>query len=157
MTVMDMVASRLDFVREKYGIQNTVVFKGDGSEMDQLKAITGGDMYAVVTDATGNKHSMSSAFKYCAHTGTLVYVGITTEEVSFTHPTLHRPEITLKASRNALPADFTRIIRLIEEGTINTTPWITHRTPYSEMVAEFEKFTRPETGVIKAIVDVSAA
>lgn len=156
-TVMDMVASRLDFVREKYGIQNTVVFKGDGSEMDQLKAITGGDMYAVVTDATGNKHSMSSAFKYCAHTGTLVYVGITTEEVSFTHPTLHRPEITLKASRNALPADFTRIIRLIEEGTINTTPWITHRTPYSELVAEFEKFTRPETGVIKAIVDVSAA
>jgi alcohol dehydrogenase len=156
-TVMDMVQSRLDFVRETYGIQNTVLVRGDGSEMDVLKAITGGDMFAVVTDATGNRHSMSTAFKYCAHTGTLVYVGITTEEISFTHPTLHRPEITLKASRNALPADFSRIIQLIEDGTINTTPWITHRTPFQRVLDEFESFTKPETGVLKAIIDVSVA
>jgi alcohol dehydrogenase len=95
--------------------------------------------------------------KYVAHTGSLVYVGITTEEITFTHPTLHRPEMTLKASRNAMPGDFTRIIRLIEDGTINTTPWITHRTAFKNVVAEFETFTRPETGVIKAIIDVSTA
>jgi alcohol dehydrogenase len=56
-----------------------------------------------------------------------------------------------------LPRDFGRIIRLIEDGTINTTPWITHRTPFEKMVSEFESFTRPETGVIKAVVDVSTA
>lgn len=156
-TVMDMVPSRLEFCRQKYGIQHLVPFKGDGSELELMKDITGGDMYIVVTDATGNKHSMSSAMKYVAHSGSLVYVGITTEEITFTHPTLHRPEMTLKASRNALPADFTRIIRLIEDGTINTTPWITHRTPFQNMVAEFESFTKPETGVIKAMIDVSTA
>lgn len=155
-TLMDMVQSRLDFCRAKYGIPHTLLFKGDGSELEEMKSITGGDMYAVVTDATGNKHSMSNALRYAAHTGTLVYVGITTEEVSFTHPTLHRPELTLKGSRNALPADFGRIIRLIEDGTIDTIPWITHRTPFDRMVQEFEAFTRPETGVIKAIVEVTA-
>jgi alcohol dehydrogenase len=82
-------------------------------------------------------------------------VGITTEEVAFKHPTLHRPEITLKASRNALPEDFRRIIRLIEDGTINTTPWITHRTPWDQLIDQFESFTRPETGVLKAIIEVS--
>jgi alcohol dehydrogenase len=61
----------------------------------------------------------------------------------------------LKASRNALPRDFGRIIGLIEDGTIDTTPWITHRTPYDDMVAEFDSFTRPETGVLKAVVNVS--
>ncbi len=121
-TLMDMVQSRLDFCRAKYGIPHTILFKGDGSELEEMKSITGGDMYAVVTDATGNKHSMSNALRYAAHTGTLVYVGITTEEVSFTHPTLHRPELTLKGSRNALPADFGRIIGLIEDGTIDTIP-----------------------------------
>lgn len=156
-TVMDMVQSRLDFCKQQYGIQHTILFRNDGSELEQSKAITGGDMFLVVTDATGNKYSMSSAMKYVAHTGALVYVGITTEEVSFLHPTLHRPEMTLKASRNALPRDFGRIIRLIEDGTINTTPWITHRMPFENMVAEFESFTRPETGVIKAVVDVSTA
>ena len=156
-TVMDMVPSRLEFCQQNYGIEHTIPFKGDGSELAQMQAITNGDMYPVVTDATGNKHSMASAMKYVAHTGSLVYVGITTEEITFAHTTLHRPEITLKASRNAIPADFRRIIRLIEDGTINTTPWITHRTPFQNMVADFEAFTRPDTGVLKAIVDVSVA
>lgn len=154
-TVMDMVQSRLDFVRSTYGVENTVLFKDNDSTLEQLKEITAGDLYSVVTDATGNRHSMSTAFRWCAHTGTLVYVGITTEEVSFTHPTLHRPEITLKASRNALPADFRRIIGLIENGTINTTPWITHRTSWDRMIDHFESFTRPETGVLKAIIELS--
>lgn len=154
-TMMDMVPSRLEFCREKYGVEHLLHFRGDGSELEQMQQITGGDNYFVVIDATGNKHSMSSSLRYVAHSGSLVYVGITTEEISFTHPTLHRPEMTLKASRNALPADFSRIIQLIENGTINTTPWITHRTPFENLATEFESYTRPETGVIKAVVELS--
>jgi 2-desacetyl-2-hydroxyethyl bacteriochlorophyllide A dehydrogenase len=153
-SVMDMNPARLEFVRENYGIENTVLFKGDGSEVDRMREITAGDMYQVITDATGNKHSMSGALQYIAPTGSLVYVGITTEEVSFAHPVMHRPEASIVASRNALPPDFTRIIRLIEDGTINTDPWITHRTSFDGVLDDFESFTKPETGVIKAIIEV---
>jgi 2-desacetyl-2-hydroxyethyl bacteriochlorophyllide A dehydrogenase len=153
-TVMDMVESRLQFCKDTYGVAHTVQFKGDGSEMDQIMEITGGDRYSVVTDATGNNKSMANAMSYVAHTGDLVFVGITTQEVSFLHPSLHKPEMTIKASRNAVPSDFTRIISLIEDGTINTDPWITHRTTFDDMIGEFEGFTKPETGVIKAIVQV---
>lgn len=154
-TVMDMVESRLDFCRSTYHVPHTVLFHGDGSELPLLRSITGGDLYAIVTDATGNNRSMGNALNYVAHTGSLVYVGITTEEISFPHPLLHRREMTIKGSRNALPADFTRIIGLIENGTINTTPWITHRTSFDQVVAEFETYTRPESGVIKAIVEMA--
>ena len=41
--------------------------------------------------------------------------------------------MTLLASRNALPDDFRRIIRLIEEGRIDTRPWITHRTNFAAL------------------------
>jgi alcohol dehydrogenase len=153
-TVMDMVESRLAFCRETYKVPHTVLFRGDGSEIEQMKQMTGGDRYAVVTDATGNNRSMSNALDYVAHTGCLVYVGITTGEVSFAHPKLHRPEMTIKGSRNALPADFTRIIGLIEDGTIDTNPWITHRTSFEDVIANFDSYTRPETGVIKAIIEV---
>ncbi|WP_372718843.1 zinc-binding alcohol dehydrogenase family protein [Novipirellula sp.] len=153
-SVMDMNQGRLDFVRENYGIENTVLFKGDGSEVERMKELTGGDMYQVITDATGNKHSMSGALQYLAPTGRLVYVGITTDELSFKHPVMHRPEATILASRNALPPDFTRIIGLIEDGTINTDPWITHRTSFDGVINDFESFTKPETGVIKAIIEV---
>jgi 2-desacetyl-2-hydroxyethyl bacteriochlorophyllide A dehydrogenase len=153
-SVMDMNPARLEFVRENYGIDNTILFKGDGSEVDRMREITAGDMYQVITDATGNKHSMSGALQYIAPTGVLVYVGITTEEVTFAHPVLHRPEASILASRNALPPDFSRIIRLIEDGTINTAPWITHRTSFDGVLDDFESFTKPETGVIKAIIEV---
>jgi 2-desacetyl-2-hydroxyethyl bacteriochlorophyllide A dehydrogenase len=154
-TVMDRVQSRLDFCREKYAVEDTICLTGDGSEMDQVLQITGGDLYSLVTDATGSRQSMSTALRYVAHTGSLVYVGITTDEIVFAHPALHRPEMTIKASRNALPADFSRIIRLIEEGTIDTSPWITHRTRWDQMISEFNSFTRPETGVIKAMIEVT--
>ncbi|MCA9118569.1 MAG: zinc-binding alcohol dehydrogenase family protein [Planctomycetaceae bacterium] len=153
-TVMDMVQSRLDFCRETYGVAHTVLFTGDGSELDDMRAFTNGDMYAVVTDATGNNRSMSNALNYVAHTGSLVYVGITTAEVSFEHPKLHRPEMTIKGSRNAMPSDFARIIDLIEDGTIDTSPWITHRTNFDNVIGEFETFTKPESGVIKAIIEM---
>ncbi len=154
-TIMDMVQSRLDFCRDTYGVAHTVLFNGDGSEVDKMREFTGGDMYSVVTDATGNNHSMSNALQYVAHTGELVYVGITTAEVSFEHPKLHRPEMTIKGSRNAMPADFARIISLIEDGTINTSPWITHRVGFDDVIENFETYTRPETGVIKAVIELT--
>lgn len=154
-SVMDMNPDRLEFVRQRYGIENTILFRGDGEELEQMRQLTNGDLFQVVTDATGNRHSMSGALEYLAPTGRLVYVGITTEEVSFPHPLLHRREASILASRNALPPDFRRIIQLIEEGTIDTDPWITHRTSFDDVIGEFESFTKPETGVIKAIIEVA--
>jgi alcohol dehydrogenase len=60
----------------------------------------------------------------------------------------------LLASRNALPGDFTRIIDLIQTGQIDTRPWITHRSSMETLVGDFPSYTRPETGVIKAIVEI---
>lgn len=98
---------------------------------------------------------MSRAFKYVAHTGNLVYVGITSDTLSFPQTLLHRREITLMGSRNALPTDFGRIINLIEESKINTVPRITHRIGFDEAIPKFEQFTTPETGAIKALIEVS--
>lgn len=154
-TLMDMNESRLDFCRKTYGIEHTVQFKDDGTERDQFRAITGGAGHALVVDATGNHHSMSGALAHVAHTGRLVYVGITTQEIAFTHPTLHKPEITLLASRNAMPGDFSRIISLIEQGDIDTEPWITHRVGFASLPDEFERVTHPDAGAIKAVVELT--
>src|SRR4051812_31905565 len=153
--VMDMVEKRLEFCRSKMGIQHTVLSKGDGTEIDKLREATDGHLPDLVIDATGSNKSMSNALGYCAFASRLVYVGITQQEISFLHaPVMHRRELTLLASRNALPADFTRIIKLIEEGKIDTRPWITHRTDFGDLVKNFPSYTKPEKGVIKAIVTV---
>ena len=119
-----------------------------------MKEITHGALYDVVTDATGSHHSMSSALEYVAYSGSLVYVGITTETIGFPHPALHRREIDLLASRNALPGDFPRIIHLIEEGIIDTEPWITHRITMDQVAEKFDSLIQPDSGVLKAIIEV---
>jgi 2-desacetyl-2-hydroxyethyl bacteriochlorophyllide A dehydrogenase len=152
---MDMNEKRLEFVREKMGVRDTIFAKGDGEELKRLAEMTNGQHADVVIDATGSNTSMGRALNYCAFGGRVVYVGITQQEVSFPHAAImHRRELTLLASRNALPPDFTRIIQLIEDGQIDTRPWITHHADFDNMIAEFPNWLKPETGVIKAVVSL---
>ena len=155
--VMDMNPARLAFVRDRMGVPDTIQLAPGGEEaaLKQLGALTNGQLADVVVDATGSNKSMGAALAYCSYAGRLVYVGITQAEISFLHaPILHRREVTILASRNALAPDFTRIISLIEEGTIDTDPWITHHAKFDEMIAVFPKWLEPESGVIKAVVSV---
>ncbi len=151
--VMDMNARRLAFVRERMGVADTILATGDGGELKQLADLTANQLADVVIDATGSNKSMGQALNFCAFKGRLVYVGITQAEVSFPHaPALHRRELDLRASRNALPGDFRRIIQLIEDGQIDTRPWITHHATITTMIDAFPGWTQPEGGVIKAMV-----
>jgi alcohol dehydrogenase len=153
--VMDMNEQRLAFVRDRMGIPDTILARGDGSELEQLDALTGGERAHVVIDATGSNKSMSGALNYCAYAGRLVFVGITQSEISFLHaPIMHRRELTLMASRNALTPDFPRIISLIETGQIDTRPWITHHAPFDGIIDAFPNWLKPESGVIKAVVSL---
>ena len=119
--VMDMNEQRLAFVRDTMSVPDTILTKGDGEELKRLSELTNGQLADVVVDATGSNKSMAHALSYCAFKGRLIYVGITQSEISFHQaPALHRRELDIRASRNALPGDFTRIIRLIEDGQIDT-------------------------------------
>ncbi|MFO0963988.1 MAG: zinc-binding alcohol dehydrogenase family protein [Gemmataceae bacterium] len=152
--VLDVNAQRLEFCKRTMGVSHTLL---PSSQLDkELRELTDGHLPDVVFDATGSSASMSSAFSLITHGGRLVFVGITTEEVKFHHPLFHKPEGTLLCSRNALSADFSRIIRLIEEGRLDTGPWITHRAAFDEVIELFPSYTRMETGVVKAIVDVGS-
>ena len=155
--VMDMAAGRLRFVRERMGVADTVAATGDATDEEAIARLTDGRMCDVVIDATGSNVSMANALKFCSFGGRLVYVGITQAELSFPHaPVMHRRELTILASRNALSRDFSRIISLIEEGTIDTRPWITHQTPFADTIRAFPLFLDPANGVIKAVIEMPA-
>lgn len=152
---MDMNETRLKFCKERLGVDHTVVFKGDGTEVQCLRDLNCGDLPTTVIDATGSHISMSNAFQYAAFTGQVIYVGITTQDLTFKHVSIHRPELTIKASRNAVSSDFSRIIELIEDGVIDTTPWLTHSSTYEGFVESFQTWLKPETGVIKAVLHMN--
>jgi 2-desacetyl-2-hydroxyethyl bacteriochlorophyllide A dehydrogenase len=151
--VLDINAQRLEFCRSRLSVPYTI----DSSQENVLEAlatITAGDLPTAVFDATGNGRSMASAFAYPANGGRLIFVGLFQGDVTFNDPNFHRRELTILASRNARPDDFRRIISLIEAKRIDTSPWITHRASLTDVVTEFPLWTKPETGVIKAMIEV---
>jgi 2-desacetyl-2-hydroxyethyl bacteriochlorophyllide A dehydrogenase len=150
---LDVNNERLSFCREQLGVRFTVN-AAEENVIERLMQITNDDLPTVVFDATGNPKSMMSAFEYPAHGGRLIFIGLFQGDVSFHDPNFHKCELTLMGSRNALPRDFARIIHLIEVGRINTTPWITHRASFNEVVREFPSWTKPESRVLKAMIEV---
>ena len=152
--VMDMNPQRLAFVRDRMGIGETILGSGDETALKTFGDMTGGRLANVVLDATGSGRSMSQALNFVGFAARLVFVGITTKDVGLPDPLLHRREITVFASRNALPPDFRRIIQLIEAGQLDIRPWISHQCPFDALIGEFDRWLKPETGVIKAIVEV---
>lgn len=155
--VMDMAAGRLQFVHERMGVADTVAAHGDATDEATIARLTDGRMCDIVIDATGSAVSMANALKLASFGGRVVYVGITQAELTFAHaPVMHRRELTLLASRNALSRDFARIISLIEAGRIDTRPWITHHTPFADTIRAFPALLEPSSGVIKAVIEMPA-
>jgi len=153
--VMDISENRLAFVRDKMGVPDTLPVHGDESDVKTLAEMTGGQLADVVIDATGSNKSMARALEFAAFAGRVVYVGITQQNLEFPHaPVMHRRELTLLASRNALSRDFARIIGLIGEGQIDTRPWITHHAAFDAVPDLFPMLLKPESGVIKAVIDM---
>lgn len=148
--VMDFSKQRLDFAKEAIGIDESIIASEDFSS-DDLRKILKGNMPTVVFDATGNAQSMMKAFSYVAFGGKLVYVGLFQGEVTFFDPDFHRREITLLASRNALPTDFKHIILKMESGEINTKAWLTHEAAFEDLPTIFETWLDPKSQVIKAM------
>jgi alcohol dehydrogenase len=152
--VADMNEKRLAFVREQMGVCETLLATGTDDDMKRFDDLTGGKLGNVVVDATGSAASMSGAYRFAGFAGRVVFLGITQDPITFLQPLMHRREITFLASRNALSPEFTRIIRLIEDGKIDTRPWITHRIPFDGLIDAFPSLLDPATGVVKAVVEV---
>jgi 2-desacetyl-2-hydroxyethyl bacteriochlorophyllide A dehydrogenase len=150
---MDVNDARLQFCRDTLGVAHTV----NATVPDvvaELASLTNGDLPTAVFDATGNPKSMMASFNYPAHGGRLVFVGLFQGDVTFNDPNFHKRELTLMGSRNARSADFPRIIALIESGKVDTTPWITHRAPFDAVPEQFPSWVKPETGVLKAMIEL---
>jgi 2-desacetyl-2-hydroxyethyl bacteriochlorophyllide A dehydrogenase len=111
------------------------------------------ELFDIVFDCTGNKASMETAPTRAAFGGTIVFVGLVSDRVSFDDPLFHRRELSILASRNSAGA-FPTIISLLEHGRIETRPWITHRLKLDDVVNQFESVFLNGDGVLKGVVGI---
>ncbi len=149
--VADLDESRLAFCRDSMRIEQTIRITRETNMDRELRDRLGGELPGTIFDATGNKQSMAGTFDCISHGGTIVLVGLFQGDLSFNDPNFHRREVTLMSSRNATSPEFGQVIKAIEEGKIDTDPWITHRMDLSDVPSQFESVTG-DSGLRKAII-----
>jgi 2-desacetyl-2-hydroxyethyl bacteriochlorophyllide A dehydrogenase len=121
---------------------------------DAVFAATGGNGFDIVIDATGNRLSMENGFRYVAHGGTYLLLGVVRDDIAFSDAEFHKREMTLKASRNAVKSDFDAVRAAIALGKVPVSDLITHRTTLGGAVTDLPRWASDKRGLIKALITV---
>ncbi|KJD34771.1 alcohol dehydrogenase [Tamlana nanhaiensis] len=145
---IDMNEQRLAYAKDKIGVDYVV--KAGESAVEEISKITNGDLCTAVFDASGNKFALEACPSYMAHGGRFVLVGLSKGDLTYNHPAIHAKEITLMCSRNATTEDFEHVISVLNQ--FPTESFVTHQVDFTEMIANFDSWLKPETGVMKATV-----
>src|SRR5690606_18473516 len=86
---LDVNEARLKFCKDNLNVGHTINPMGT-DPIERLREITSGDMPSVVIDATGNLNAINQAFKYMAHGGRYVLIGLQKNDITFSHPEFHK-------------------------------------------------------------------
>ncbi|MBS1947875.1 MAG: zinc-binding alcohol dehydrogenase family protein [Bacteroidetes bacterium] len=149
----DVNERRLKFCREKLKMDHLANATAVDVE-EYVRDVTQGAMPDVIFDATGNLSAINNAFRYMAHAGKYVLVGLQKKEIGFSHPEFHKREATLMSSRNATRQDFMHVMDCMEKKLINPGDYITNRMKFNEVKDKFENLLDPGNGAIKAVVEM---
>ena len=98
---------------------------------------------------------MERAFAYVAHGGTLVFVSVVKENITFSDPEFHKREMTVIGSRNATRTDFEHVATAIASGLVPVDRLITHRTTLARLAKDLPVWAHDKSGLIKAVIKVA--
>ena len=153
LVVADLSRQRLKLCSQIHGVEH-LIDSGNTNLLQQIKDANHGELPTVIFDATGNARSMMGSFDLIAPGGRIVFVSLVKDRISFEDPEFHRREITLLATRNSTAQTFARVIRCLESGQIDTTPWITRRIRLSDVPGQFSTLLNDDS-LVKALVETS--
>ncbi len=150
--ISDILEEKLAFCKDEYGLDGVVDATKDIHQ--QLSDLTNGEFPSVIMDCTGNVHAMESTFTNLAHGGKIVFVSVIKKQICFSDPEFHKRETTLIGSRNATVEDFEHVVQSLKDGKVKSGALITHTGKFSEFVDLFPLWANPDSGVIKAVIEM---
>ncbi|MCX5494758.1 zinc-binding alcohol dehydrogenase family protein [Kaistia dalseonensis] len=150
--LLDASAERLAMVADRFGFDG-IHTVAEGPEA--LMQATQGDGFDVVFDATGSVRAMQASFRYVAHGGTMVLVGVVPDDIIFNDAEFHKREMSLLGSRNATSEDFSAVVSALASGAIDYRKLITHTTTLEGLPESIAAWAADRSQVIKAMVSVA--
>lgn len=104
-----------------------------------------------VLEVAGGKDTFQLAWRTARPNAIVTVVALYNEAQTLPLPDMYGKNLTFKTG-GVDGCDCEEVLRLIEEGKIDTTPLITHRFPLSRIAEAYSLFENKEDGVIKVAI-----
>jgi threonine dehydrogenase-like Zn-dependent dehydrogenase len=130
---IDMDDRKLEIAR-KAGAKH-LINTGREDLHERLSELTDGNGPDVIIEAIGLPLTFRAAVEEVAFTGRVVYIGYAKEPVSYETRLFVQKELDILGSRNALPADFEEVIRMLEAGNFPVEDAVSTIVPPEEAAA----------------------
>ncbi len=146
--VCDKSEERLAFVKEHYP-DVLLTVPEDCEDFVRSHSDNGGADR--VLEVAGGKNTFALAWKCARPNAIVTVVALYDEPQTLPLPDMYGKNLTFKTG-GVDGCDCEEILRLIEQGKIDTTPLITHRFPLGEIEEAYRIFENKEEGVIKVAI-----
>jgi 2-desacetyl-2-hydroxyethyl bacteriochlorophyllide A dehydrogenase len=143
--LLDLSETRLGLAREKFGFDRL------HSDRDAILQGELADGFDVVFDATGNVQAIEAGIPLLAHGSSYVLISIVKGMIAFDDAEFHKRETRVVGSRNALAADFERVMRAMREGFIDTGALLSAEIALADLPGRFAALAEDREGLIKAV------
>jgi 2-desacetyl-2-hydroxyethyl bacteriochlorophyllide A dehydrogenase len=111
---------------------------------DVAKQLTDGRGVAVAVDAVGHPDALELAIRLTRNAGTVVVLGVYAERTELHMGLVWIKGLTLKAGPANVIGHVDRVLAMLETGTLDPTPLVTHHMPLDDAAEAYRIYDRRE-------------
>jgi threonine dehydrogenase-like Zn-dependent dehydrogenase len=150
---IDMDDAKLETARKAGATE--FIHSGKEDLHSRLGKLTDGRGPDCIIEAIGLAQTFRASVEEVAFTGRVVYIGYAKEPVAYETSLFVQKELDILGSRNALPADFREVIRMLEAGLFPVDDVISAVVPMEETPEMLRQWSSNPAAFTKIMVQVS--
>lgn len=118
--IVDVAEEKLQYAYETFGLAGMIKNDSEEAFMNRVNEITGEHHgFDVCIEAVGLPATFQNCIDAAAYGGRIVLIGVGKKNLDFNFTLIQKKELNIFGSRNALKADFTELIDLVNSGEID--------------------------------------
>ena len=149
---VDIDDAKLELARA-FGAAHTI-----NSEREDLTAavdrLSGGRGADALIEAVGLPQTFRAAVELAAFAGSVTYIGYAKQPVEYETKLFVQKELNIQGSRNALPVNFRRVIKLMQAGKIPAERMISRIFPFAEAGEALAFWARNPAQVCRLLIEL---
>jgi 2-desacetyl-2-hydroxyethyl bacteriochlorophyllide A dehydrogenase len=150
--ISDIAPQKLQYAKDNFGFEGTILNDSPEHFMEQVKEITNGRGFDVTMEAVGLPMTFQNCIDACAFAGRVVQIGVGKKNLDFNFTLIQKKELNIFGSRNARKEDFMQLIDYVKDGKVCIDKVITDVYDYTQAPQAFSDFDKNAGSMLKVVL-----